>query len=177
MQLCRGIVLALAAMLAAWPAATVAEGVPAFEEGQKPFLEQRGLPMTQQEARARITFAPFVPTPQYTQVALLPPFHGYDKDNPENRGIGYAYAIRGLSFVLREWPRAGGSLSAASYASMPGVKGCTDAYVIQGTERSVRGIGWETGTRIFALQMDGRAQPRALHAEWTRLVARGACRG
>ena len=177
MLLRRGLGWMLATVIAVLPVLVLAEGVPVLEETPRPLLEQRGLPMTEAEARARIVFRPFRPDPNYTTVALLPPFHGFDKDDPANRGIGYAYVSRGNAFVLREWPRVGGSLASASYTSIPGVKGCSDAYVVQGTERSVRGIGWETATRIYALQMDGPAQPRALHDEWTRLVGRGACRG
>ncbi len=51
--------------------------------------------MSAQEAMERITFHPFVPTPNYAEVALLPAFHGDDKDNPENRGIGYEYVSGG----------------------------------------------------------------------------------
>ncbi len=49
-----------------------AEGVPGFTATDKPLIEQRGLPMSAQDAMERITFHPFVPSPNYAEVALLP---------------------------------------------------------------------------------------------------------
>src|ERR1700689_338537 len=110
---------AIMAALIALSAAAFAEGVPAFTAVDKPLIEQRGLPMSEQEARERITFHPFVPTPNYAEVALLPALHGDDKDNPENRGIGYEYVSGGQAYILREWPLAGASFD--RYPSIPDV--------------------------------------------------------
>ena len=87
--------------------------MPAFADDPtpppKPLIEQRGLTMSAQEAMERITFHPFVPQ-GYTAVGLMPAFHGDDKDHPENRGIGYQYASAGQTYLLREWPLAGGNI-------------------------------------------------------------------
>ena len=153
-----------------------AEGVPVFAGKPKTLLESRGLPMSSQEALQRITFHPYVPVKSYLEVALLPPFHGDDKDVPENRGIGYEYVRNGRTFVIRQWPRAGGTLG--SYAAMPGVPGCSDVHVAAGTLRHIDGIAWATANFVFALQLDTdeKDDPRAVRSEWLRLVARGACR-
>lgn len=155
-----------------------AEGVPVLAGPQKTLLEQRGLTMTAQEARQRIMFRPFLPSPAYTEVALLPPFHGSDKDTPENRGIGYEYVRGSHTYVLREWPRAGGSM--ASYPSLKAESGCDDVHLVAGTVKSVEGYGWATKNMVYALQTDDgadvRTNPRAVKSEWIRLLKRGACR-
>lgn len=153
-----------------------AEGVPVFAGKPKTLLETRGLPMSNQEAQQRITFHPYLPSHSPIEIALLPPFHGQDKDSPENRGIGFEYVRNGHTYVLREWPRAGGSLT--NYAAMPGVAACSDVHVAAGTLKHIDGIAWATANFVFALQLDTDQQddPRAVRSEWMRLVARGACR-
>jgi hypothetical protein len=158
-----------------------AEGVPGFESPPGTILERFGLPMSEQEAMERISFRPFVPTPAYTEVALLPVFHGDDADHPENRGIGYEYPENGIFYVLREWPRAGGSLEAL-YASgaYHGPKDCPNGFFTMGTPRFPRAVAWETQALVFALQPDipygENPNLRALRAEWERLAKRGVCR-
>ena len=137
-------------------------------------LENQGLTMSQQEALERITFQPFVPTTTYIEVALLPSFHGDDKDHPENRGIGYEYTDGAHTYVLRQWPKAGGSLD--KYPATRPVGSCTDVHVILGSAQNPHGIGWATQTLVFALQPDPPQDTRQLHAEFVRLVQHGACR-
>ncbi|HEY5350125.1 MAG TPA: hypothetical protein VIJ64_10345 [Candidatus Lustribacter sp.] len=168
--------LTLSAALGGAPAA--AEGVPGFTPTDLPLIEQRGLPMSAQEAMERITFHPFVPTPHYLEVALLPALHGDDKENPQNRGIGYEYASAGQIYILREWPLAGASFN--RYPSIPGAGTCTTGHLTEGTPQHIRALAWSTPTLGFALQPDipqgGNPNLRALRTEWARLVKRGACR-
>ena len=143
----------------------------------KPLVEQRGLPMSAQEAMERITFHPFAPSPNYSQVGLMPAFHGDDKDHPENRGIGYEYNSGGKAYLLREWPLAGGSLD--KYPSMKAEGTCKTGHSALGPPESARGIAWTTSTLAFVLQPDtfgGPTDVKALHKEWARLIKRGACR-
>jgi len=144
----------------------------------EPLIEHVGYTMTAQEAMERIAFHPFVPSESYTEIALLPSFHGDDKDRPDNRGIGYGYTRDAIAYVLREWPRAGGSLT--DYPSMRGPQGCTDAYYTQGTPEHPRAVAWQTPTLVFALQPDlpigTNPDAHAFMAEWARLAKRGACR-
>jgi hypothetical protein len=155
-----------------------AEGVPGFESPPGTILERFGLPMSEQEAMERISFRPFVPTPSYTEVALLPVFHGNDEDHPENRGIGYEYSEGGIFYVLREWPRAGGSLN--HYPVYAGPKECPSGFFTLGTPRYPRAVAWQTNALVFSLQPDieSGANPdlTALRAEWERLAKRGVCR-
>ena len=142
----------------------------------KAVIEVVGLTMSAQEAMERITFHPFVPQ-GYSAVALLPAFHGDDKDHPENRGIGYAYSTSGQLYVLREWPLAGGSID--RYPAMKPEGACKTAHASQGPPESARGIAWTTGPLVFNLQPDTEGGPvdvKGLHKEWARLVKRGACR-
>jgi hypothetical protein len=159
-------------------AAAQADAVPGFSGKNITLLENRSLPMTAQEAMERITFHPFVPAANYSEVGLLPAFHGDDKDQPENRGIGYEYVSAGHTYVLREWPLAGGSLD--KYPSVPPVGTCTTGRFTLGTPRHPRAVAWTTSTLAFALQPDipSGANPdaKALWKEWARLVKRGACR-
>jgi hypothetical protein len=168
--------LTLSATLSATPAA--AEGVPGFTPADKPLIERRGLPMSAQEAMERITFQPFVPTPHYLEVALLPALHGDDKDRPQNRGIGYEYASAGQIYILREWPLAGASFD--RYPSVPVEGTCTTGRFTEGTPQHIRALAWSTPTLGFALQPDipqgGNPNLKALRSEWARLVKRGACR-
>lgn len=156
----------------ALPQGTVFGGKPAT------LLEQRGLPMSYQEAVERVTFHPFVPTPSYVEVALLPAFHGDDKDHPENRGVGFEYVSSGHTYVLREWPLAGGSLD--KYPSIAPEGTCTTGHFTLGTPQHMRAIAWTGGMLVFALQPDidsgKNADVPAMRAEWLRLVKRGACR-
>ncbi len=168
----------MAALLALTSAPVFAEGVPGFTPTDKPMIEQRGLPMSAQEAMERITFHPFVPTPNYDEVALLPALHGDDKDNPENRGIGYEYSSGGQIYILREWPLAGASFD--KYPTVPAEGTCTTGHYTEGNPRHIRALAWTTPTLGFALQPDipqgGNPNLKALRAEWGRLVKRGACR-
>jgi len=152
--------------------------IPGFETKPGTILEKFGLTMSQQEALERISFRPIVPSTTYTEVALLPAFHGDDADHPENRGIGYEYVQFGISYVLRQWPRAGGSLE--KYPAYAGPKDCPDGFFTLGTPRFPRAVAWQTAALVFSLQPDiaSGANPNlpALRAEWERLAKRGACR-
>ena len=154
-----------------------AEGVPGFTT-KGTLLEQRGLPMSEQDAVERVTFRPFLPTPSYSEVGLLPAFHGDDKDNPENRGIGFEYTSAGQAYLLREWPLAGGSLD--KYATVPALAGCQTGHFTTGTPQHPRELAWTSQNLVFALQVDipwaTLPNEKALHAEWVRLIKRGACR-
>jgi hypothetical protein len=156
----------------------LAEGVPGFTPEDKPLIEQRGLPMSEQEAKERITFRPFVPSVNYDEVALLPALHGDDKDNPENRGIGYEYSSGGQTYILREWPLAGASFD--KYPSVPPEGTCTTGHFTEGTVRHIRALAWTTATLGFSLQPDipqgGNPNLVAFRKEWGRLVKMGACR-
>jgi hypothetical protein len=143
----------------------------------KPLVEQRGLLMSAQDAMQRITFRAFVPSPSYSAVALLPPFHGDDKDRPENRGIAYEYTSAGHTYLLREWPLGGGSI--AQYPEMKPVGTCKTGHSMIGPPNDSRGEAWTTQSLIFALQPDtfgGPTDVQALRREWARLIKRGACR-
>jgi hypothetical protein len=168
----------LAGLLSFSAAPLLAEGVPGFTPENKPLIEQRGLPMSAQEAMERITFHPFVPSPNYDEVALLPALHGDDKDNPENRGIGYEYLSAGQTYILREWPLAGATFD--RYPAVPPEGTCTTGRFTEGTPQHMRALAWTTGTLAFALQPDipqgGNPNLKALRNEWGRLVKLGACR-
>jgi hypothetical protein len=172
---------AVFALVLCLAAPAFAQAVPFFNVKPGTILEKFGLTMSEQEARERIAFHPFVPSTSYTEVALIPPFHGDDKDHPENRGIGYEYPENGIFYVLREWPRAGGSLEAL-YASgaYHGPKDCPNGFFTMGTPRFPRAVAWETQALVFALQPDipygENPNLRALRAEWERLAKRGVCR-
>jgi len=157
-----------------------AQPVPFFNVKPGTILEKFGLTMSAQEAAERITFHPFVPSTSYTEVALLPAFHGEDKDVPQNRGIGYEYPEGKIFYVLREWPRAGGSLDQYAAAAYKGPKECPNAFFTMGTPRYPRAIAWETDAMVFSLQPDipygQNPDIKALRAEWTRLAKRGVCR-
>jgi hypothetical protein len=168
----------VAALLTMVAAPVLAEGVPGFTATDKPLIEQRGLPMSAQEAMERITFHPFVPTPNYDEVALLPALHGDDKENPENRGIGYEYASGGQIYILREWPLAGASFD--RYPSVPAEGTCSTGHFTEGTPQHIRALAWTTPTLGFSLQPDipqgGNPNLKLLRKEWGRLVKAGACR-
>ena len=171
-----GAVLVAAGLATGGPA--LGQGVTIFGDKPGTILDRFGLTMSQQEAMERVTFHPFVPVANYSQVALLPPFHGDDKDVPENRGIGYEYTQDGIFYVLREWPLAGGSLS--KYPTFKGPKDCPNGYYVLGTPRYPRAVAWTSGALVMALQPDiaSGANPNMpkLMAEWERLAKRGACR-
>jgi len=168
----------IAALLTMAAAPVLAEGVPGFTPTDKPLIEQRGLPMSAQEAMERITFHPFVPTPNYDEVALLPALHGDDKDNPENRGIGYEYDSGGQIYILREWPLAGASFD--RYPTVPAEGTCTTGRYTEGNPQHIRALAWTTPTLGFSLQPDipqgGNPNLKLLRKEWGRLVKAGACR-
>jgi len=152
--------------------------VPGFSDRHISLLENRGEPMNEEAAIKQITFRPFVPSPDYAMVALLPAFHGADQDNPENEGIGYEYSSDGIIYVLREWPLAGATLDL--YPSVPPVGSCTTGHLVMGTPLHPRSYAWTTATLAFALQPDldpgENPNEKALKKEWARLVKRGACR-
>jgi hypothetical protein len=162
---------AVFALVLCLAAPAFAQAVPFFNVKPGTILEKFGLTMSEQEARERIAFHPFVPSTSYTEVALIPPFHG----------IGYEYPENGIFYVLREWPRAGGSLEAL-YASgaYHGPKDCPNGFFTMGTPRFPRAVAWETQALVFALQPDipygENPNLRALRAEWERLAKRGVCR-
>lgn len=172
--------LAVCAVVAAVLTALVSTSVFAEDDPPtpKPLVESRGLPMTAQDAMERIAFHPFVPTPHYIAVALLPSSHGDDKDHPENRGIGFEYVSAGVTYFLSEWPVFPSSLT--QYPAMPPVDGCTTAHSNMGPPQAPRSIAWLTKTTVYSLQPDIKpgmhANVPALRAEWLRLVKRGACR-
>jgi hypothetical protein len=168
----------LAAVLLCSGVAALADAVPGFSEVVNPLLDHLGLPMSEQDVAERIAFRPFIPTPNYNEAGLMPAFHGDDADVPQNRGIGFEYSMAGNTYVLREWPLAGGSLN--QYPALPPVASCSTGHLILGTERYPRGVAWTAGELVFALQSDVQPQEhpngKALRAEWTRLIKRGACR-
>jgi hypothetical protein len=172
------IVTALLAMCSAPFAPAFAQGVPVFAGKPLTLLEERGMLMSAQDAMERVAFHPFVPSPNYIAVALLPAAHGDDKDVPQNRGIGFEYVTAGVAYVLSEWPVFPTSLS--QYPSVPAMGTCTTGHLNLGTPRHPRAYSWTTPTLVFALQADVdpgvNPNPRALRAEWARLVRRGACR-
>jgi hypothetical protein len=153
--------------------------LPDFVPGQ--LLDHFGFTMSAQEAMERVSFHPFVPTTSYIAVALLPAFHGDDKDHPENRGVGYEYTENSIDYVLREWPRAGGTLD-THYASQTykGPKHCPDAYFTAGTKEAPLAVAWQTNALVFSLQPDiqlgTKPDVKALRTEWERLAQRGVCR-
>ena len=155
-----------------------AQGVPVFSGKPVTLLEQRGLPMSAQDAMERIAFHPFIPSPHYTEVALLPASHGDDKDVPQNRGIGFEYVSAGHTYVLMEWPVFPTSLT--QYPTVAPMGTCTTGHLNLGTPQHPRAYSWTTSTLMFSLQPDVDSgvnpNPRALRAEWLRLVKRGACR-
>jgi hypothetical protein len=169
---------ALCALLFA-PAALRAEDQPS-PTPSPPLLEQRGIITPQLEALPRIRFRPLMPVPRPLEAALLAPFHNAKRggDVEADYGIGFEYVEHGHTFVLRQWPSAGGSL--ATYSPLPGEPACKNAYLIDGALRDVRGIAWQTSRFVFALQPDDDNlkgdHGKALKAEWHRLVLRGACR-
>jgi hypothetical protein len=155
--------------------------IPFFDVEPGTILDKFGLEMSAQEAMERITFHPFVPSTNYTEVALLPAFHGDDKDHPENRGIGYEWPVGKIFYVLREWPRAGGSLETQyAAATYKGPKDCPNAFFTTGTPRRPRAFSWETHALVFSFQPDipyGKDPDlKALRAEWERIAKRGVCR-
>lgn len=168
----------LAALLVLCAPAVNAEGVPGFTDSKITLLENRGMVMSEQDALQRISFRPFVPTPNYLEVALLPPIVGADKDDPQNRGIGYEYRSAGHTYVLREWPLMGTDLD--RYPPVPPVGTCKTGHLTLGTPRYPRSYAWTSGDIAMALQPDipSGANPNvpALKKEWLRLVKRGACR-
>ena len=134
--------------------------------------------MPQTDAMTRIRFRPFLPG-HPLEIALLAPFHTEGRsEDPASYGIAFAYVSKGRTFVTRQWPRAGGSLS--TFSPLPGEEACKDAFLIDGAVRDVHGIGWQTARYVFTLQADDPKvagdRGRALKAEWHRLALRGACR-
>jgi hypothetical protein len=168
----------IAAALAGLLSASAFADAPDPTVTAKPLVESRGLPMSAQDAMERIAFHPFIPTPHYSEVALLPASHGDDKDHPENRGIGFEYVSAGVTYFLSEWPVFPASLQ--QYPSMPPFAGCASGHSNMGPPQAPRSIAWTTNTVMYALQPDVqpgvRPNVRALRGEWLRLIKRGACR-
>jgi len=134
-------------------------------------LGRRGFVTDRAAAERAIAFRPFDPGERVTEVALLPPFHG--EQVSANEGIGYAYARGGTPWTLLEWPRRGGSLDA--FPPLPAEARCAAVYAIGGRAKP-RGIAWTTPHGlVLALTAEGSAAPGAIHAEFRRLVRRGAC--
>jgi hypothetical protein len=163
----------------AGPASPESAILPDFVPGQ--LLDHFGYTMSAQEAMERVTFHPFVPTTSYLAVALLPAFHGDDKDHPENRGIGYEYAIGSIDYVLREWPRAGGTLDTQyGQRTYKGPKHCPSGYFTAGMPDAPLAVAWQTNALVFSLQPDiplgAKPDVKALRTEWERLAQRGVCR-
>lgn len=142
----------------------------------KPPLDRYGFITDRARAEAAIAFRPFVPSAQISTAALLPPFHE-DHVTSKSDGIGYQYDGSGHEFVLRQWPRNGGSI--ASFAALPLDASCPDTHAVGGT-KNPRGVAWATPSRVYTLSIEGEPSDarsaRALRAEWRRLVRRGACR-
>jgi hypothetical protein len=168
----------IAVALVALFSASAFAAAPDPDVTSKPLVEARGLPMSAQDAMERIAFHPFIPTPSYSEVALLPSSHGDDKDHPENRGIGFEYVSGGVTYFLSEWPVFPASLSL--YPAMPPFAGCATGHSNMGPPQAPRSIAWTTSTVVYALQPDVqpgvRPNVKALRAEWLRLIKRGACR-
>ncbi|GEM_PF-1527327 len=140
--------------------------VPASPLGRRGFVTDRAT------AERAIAFRPFVSGDPVSEVALLPPFHGAQIS--ANEGIGYAYAHAGGSWTLLEWPRRGGTLEA--FPRLPAEPGCSDVYAIGGKTKP-HGVAWTTPHGlVLALSAEGTVDPRAILAEFRRLVRRGACR-
>lgn len=163
------VALAAAAYVAtALPAAaqlTIGPAVPTSPLGRRGFVTDRGT------AERAIAFRPFAPGAPVSEVALLPPFHG--AQIAANEGIGYAYARDAADWTLLEWPRRGGSLDA--FPRLAAEAGCRDVHAIGGKAKP-RGIVWTTPHgQVLALSAEGPADPRAIRAEFRRLVRRGAC--
>jgi hypothetical protein len=159
--------------------AALASCVPAYAQAEpaaqalSPFA-RRGFVTDRATAERAIAFRPFVPDALPEHVALLPPFHGDQVS--ANEGIAYAYGRRGRTWILSEWPRNGGTLSA--FAPYPGAReaNCTDVHAVGGNTKP-RGVVWSTPRGIvLTLTPDGSADPRTIVTEWHRLVRRGACR-
>jgi hypothetical protein len=133
-------------------------------------LAARGFVTDRRAAERAIAFRPFVADPP-AEVALLPPFHGAHVS--ANEGIGYAYGAPGHGWILQEWPRNGGSL--AAFQPLPATKPCADVRAVGGNAKP-RGVVWTTSRDVvMALTPEAGAEPRAILAEFRRLVRRGAC--
>jgi hypothetical protein len=166
MHRCLFALLLSSASLAALPAAAQPTDAPLSALGVRGFVTTRAM------AERAIAFRPFVPDPAPVEVALIPPFHGTQLS--KNEGIGYEYARHGRSWILLQWPRNGGDLSA--FATLPSESGCADVHAVSGRKQP-RGVAWTTPRGfVFSLTPDGGADPRTILAEFHRLVKLGACR-
>ena len=134
-------------------------------------LGRRGFVTDRATAERAIAFRPFTPSDAISEVALLPPFHGAQV--AANEGIGYAYAHAGTAWTLLQWPRRGGTLDA--FPRLPAEAGCRFVYAIGGKAKP-HGLAWATPHgQVLALTTEGALDPRAIYAEFRRLVRRGAC--
>jgi hypothetical protein len=174
----RAIALAVTSAVLFAPTVLRAEEAAPTPTPVPPLIERVGLVVPEVEALQRIRFRPFLPG-HPVEVALLAPFHTEGiSENPNSYGIAFAYVSKGHTFVMRQWPKAGGSL--ATFSPLHGESACTNAYLVDGAVRDVRGVGWETSRYVFTLLPDDKKlagdRGRALKAEWHRLALRGACR-
>jgi hypothetical protein len=152
--------------------ATAAAPAQAEPEPAASALSQRGFVTDRAAAERAIAFRPFVPERTPLGVALLPPFHGGQLSKYE--GIGYEYERHGRDWILQQWPRNGGTLSA--FASLPAYGACGDVHAVGGREKP-RGVTWTTPRGfVFSLTPDGTAEPRTILTEFRRLANLGACR-
>jgi hypothetical protein len=146
-----------------------------------PLLDQRGVIVTRDQAFSHVGFNPVIPVAEPLEYALLAPFHNDPKvSSDKNAGVGFEYIEKSHTFVLREWPRAGGSLSSFADSPFNAAPECKEAYLMGGTPSDIAGIVWATNRMVFALQQDDARPPRdrgqALRGEFIRLARRGACR-
>ncbi|HEV3086208.1 MAG TPA: hypothetical protein VGX96_03200 [Candidatus Elarobacter sp.] len=161
---------ALAALLVLASTAPAAAQLPFGPATPSSALAARGFVTDRRTAERTIAFRPFLADPP-VEVALLPPFHG--EHVASNEGIGYAYGPPGHRWLLQEWPRNGGSLG--SFQPLAAAKPCSDVRAIGGNAEP-RGVVWTTSRDVvMALSPEAGAVPRAVLAEFRRLVRRGAC--
>jgi hypothetical protein len=115
--------------------------------------------MSYAQARGEIAFAPVVPSSQLLAVAALPGL-GHD-DSQRTHGIAFEYARKGHALLLREWPRQDFKVGAI----------CRPQRYDGGT------VIWTTrkASLVFALTLDGPAQPSVLDEEARRLTTGAAC--
>ena len=103
------MIFALLALGAAPVLAADAGAVPGFSNKHVSLLENRGLPMSEQEAIERITFRPFVPTPNYARgraLAVVPRRRqGYAREPRDRVRVRFGRA-RSTCCASGRWPAA-----------------------------------------------------------------------
>jgi hypothetical protein len=147
----------------------VATSTPSPAPTMKTLIGDRGAVMPYRAAAAALSFQPFIPSRTPTTIALLPPYRA--DDAAERRGIGFEYDHRGTLFALQEWPLAGDEPNA--FKQTAALRGCGPTYAFP-TRPGL--IVTTNGGRVYALQIDGPANERAVRKEAARLVTRGLCR-